>query len=162
MLRRTLAVCLLALVLAGCGLGPDDPDKPMPSSGTGTTASLVAYDRTDPKEERCEIDAEDVPGTTVVVYEPSKGRFYGRLTLRHSVSCQTAWGRVTDIAGVFQELHIDAHRPADGASAPFATTDASPTTLIAFGDMLSLEPGCVSVSAYITGGPVASTPCSDP
>jgi DNA-binding SARP family transcriptional activator len=151
--QRRLAVAgLAALALAGAAAGSLYLTRP-----DGHRAA-AARDGTDPYADGCGTDQK------AVAWEPVKwpgGRPYGTLTLYFSPSCQAAWGYLSGPNSSSWTIHIVPERPSSHASAPWQFSGN--TRPGSWSNVLSTEPGCVYVKAFITTGTEvgsqATTPC---
>jgi|GEM_PF-5503468 len=152
-----------ALSNAGVGKKPGNTNSP------AVTGSIVnsppSYDGRNPGAEgsECGVNGQvknryvyTVPGSTRTVQLPS-GKFFGRLVLRHSTICQTAWGEVffneASKPPGYNAVHIVVIRPGGSIpkSIPFSTSDfASPI----FSAMLenNSQSGCVKAEAWVVVG----------
>jgi transcriptional regulator with XRE-family HTH domain len=84
-------------------------------------AAALYPDGADPNTMGCEYDA--VKPDRVHVYDPPQ-HLVGTLELVSSPKCGMSWGRFVPTVALTTSptvrLHIDMHRPSDGATAPFA------------------------------------------
>ncbi|WP_405657918.1 helix-turn-helix domain-containing protein [Streptomyces sp. NBC_00079] len=97
---------------------------------------------------------------SVPVYLPGAKKF-GDLVMRNNPGCNAmSWGTVYGSVGPDAKVYITAYRPADRAS---TLSWYGGTSTSAYGWMLSTEPGCVYIEAYVRTpsgkGPTARTQC---
>jgi hypothetical protein len=104
----------------------------------------------------CASDA--VKPDRVNVYDPPQ-HLVGTLELVSSPRCGMSWGRFVPTVALTVSptlrLHIDMHRPSDGASAPFAVDfDGQP----AYGNMLASREECVYATVTLVRNGQSTAP----
>jgi len=149
--------------------GPSDAISASSDRGIGTPGPLgpgrggsePAGDGADPNRSGCGQDA--ATAAYITVHFPSS-QLAGKLELRYSKSCGTAWPRFTPDAawrpGPGITVTVWTVRPADHLSFNFSAAFGGEASI---GDMLRLAPGCVmagvSVASVTQQSPMAETLC---
>lgn len=119
----------------------------------GSPTSDPGWDHKDPQESGCSRTPELLATVPISV----DGRRIGRLELKGSTSCQTAWARLVLTAAQRPPYVVNAIRPVDGVRDSFTYRKSA---TIVFGGMLKHTNGCVRAEAIVKrSGARASTPC---
>jgi hypothetical protein len=126
------------------------PDKKKP----GDAMDPIQAGCGDPKSVPILISLDSV---TVYLRDGSE---FGDLIMRNNPRCAASWGRVDGPVDAKHKVYVTARRPSDHKATVSWYGGKSPT---AYGWMLSTEPGCVYVEAYVQtpegNGPTARTQC---
>ncbi|GLX05281.1 transcriptional regulator [Microbispora sp. NBRC 16548] len=136
------------------------------NAGTGVAAAPLpspapAKDGTDPYDDGCKADHKQLDWQPVTRKD---GSAFGTILLMYSPACRAAWGYLQGPNRASWTTHIVAHRMPGDVSAPSQFNgDADPGS---WGNVLSTNPGCVFVEAYVVDGagegPHARTACIQP
>ena len=122
-------------------------------TGTGTRAA----DGYDPYIRGCGADQTILERRTIYRADAS---FYGWLLLYFSPRCSAAWGYVVGPNSPRWTVHIRALRVTDSVMADSSFRGLAPPN--SWGNMLSVQTGCVRAEAWIDGGAHAMTSCWSP
>jgi len=171
-------VLILLGVTAADGSGGGHPRRwTPPRLGHGTSATAKSPNGTpltdglDPKQAACDLKIRTLDSAALRLTAPvtvngqrlGAGAVIGHVSLRYSVACHAAWGRVDPMPIVdhptLGTVDVYTIRPADGAKTAFHIGHLEE----AYVDMLLTKTGCVEAAGSINlaAGPVvaATTRC---